>query len=185
MRMNIFDKFLLALLLIVLLATSLFIGAVATGLIPLATVSNYITGMLGMWHINVWILGGAALLLFIIVIRLVVASYSAGSGQLYTRLSVTENGEIAISIPTIKQITSAFVATKPDVLASASVILPVKDSLIVQLRICVKEGTVLPDVTSSVQKELKAHLETVTGLSIRQVSVLVDNNRSSYSGKGR
>jgi hypothetical protein len=185
MRMNIFDKFLLAVILLILLAVSLFIGCIAVGLVPFSLVPEYLGSLNGMWSVNAWILGGIALVLFIVVIRLIVASYSGGSGAAYTRLSVTENGEIAISIPTIKQITAAFIATKQEVVASSSDILPVKDGLVVRLKICVKEGTVLPEVTAGVQKELKAHLESVTGLVIRQVAVLVDNNRSNYAGKGR
>lgn len=185
MKMNLFDKFLLAIILFMLLAVSLFIGCVAAGVVPLMTISNYLASVAGPWHVNGYIFGGVALVLFIISIRLLVANYSGDKSQSYTKLSVTENGVIAISIPTIKQITAAFIATKPDVAASASVILPVKDALVVRLRICVKEGVMLPDVTAAVQKELKAHLETVTGLTVKEIAVLVDNNRSNYSGKGR
>jgi uncharacterized alkaline shock family protein YloU len=41
----------------------------------------------------------------------------------------------------------------------------------------------LPEVTSGIQKELKSHLETITGLTIHEIGVLVDNNKDSYSGK--
>jgi hypothetical protein len=185
MRMNLFDKFLLALILLLMLAASLFIGCVAASVVPLSVVTNFLDGLTGRWEVNTFIFGGIALLLFIIVIRLFVASYGGDKSQSYTRLSVTENGEIAISIPTIRQITAAFVATKPDIAASSSVIYPAKEGISVRLRICVKEGAILPEVTKAVQKELKAHLETVTGLVILNIKVEVDNNRSSYSGKVR
>lgn len=197
MRMKLFDKFLLALILLLLLATSLFMGCLAAGLVSYAGVIGFLTGM-GIFSkdftpsaigalsdVNSLIIGGAALVLFIVVIRLLVASYSGDRSQSYTRLSITENGEIAISIQTIKQIAAAFISTKPDIAASTSAILPMRDGLSVRVRICVKESTLLPDVTKALQKELKAHLETVTGLVIKEIGVLVDNNRSSYSGKGR
>lgn len=184
MRMNLFDKFLLALALLLLLVLALFIGCVAASLISLRFIGDYIITLDGMWNVNAWILGGVALVLFVVVLRLLAASYG-GRGLSYTRLAVTENGEIAISIPTIKQITAAFIANKPEIAASSSDILPAKDGLFVRVRICVKEGAVLPEVTGAVQKELKAHLETVTGLAVKQVAVMVDNNRSNYSGKGR
>lgn len=189
MRMNIFDKFLLALILLLLLALTIFVGCIAAGVVPYDNVISFFKGLENdfgsLSDINLLIVCALALVLFIVVIRLIVASYSGDKSQSYTRLAVTENGEISISIPTIKQIAAAFISGKPDIAASSSAILPVKDGLYVRVRICVKEGAILPDVTSGVQKELKAHLETVTGLVIRQVSVLVDNNRSSYSGKGR
>jgi len=183
--MNLFDKFLLALMLLLLLALSLFIGCVAASVVSLPLVTDYLSNLTGRWDVNGYILGGIALVLFLIAVRLLVASYSGDKSHGYTRLSVTENGEIAISVPTIKQITAAFIATKPDVVASASDILPVRDGLLVRLRICMKEGVTLPEVTQAVQKELKAHLETVTGLVIKEIRVMVDNNRSNYSGKGR
>jgi uncharacterized alkaline shock family protein YloU len=182
--MSIFDKFLLALVFLLLLALSLFAGCVALSIIPLSLVCEYLISLAGMWHINGWILGGIALVLFVVVIRLFVASYG-GKGRIYTRLAVTENGEIEISIPTIRQISGAFIATKPEILASNTTILPAKDGLTVLLRICVKEGSLLPDTSTSIQKELKAHLETVTGLAVKRVQVRVDNNRSDYAGKGR
>lgn len=185
MRMNLFDKFLLAVILLLLLAASLFIACVTAGVVPMGVVTNYLDNLTGRWDVNAIIFGAIALVLFVIVIRLVVASYGGDKSQGYTRLSVTENGEIAISIPTIRQITSAFVATKPDVAACAPVVFPLKDGISVRLRICVKEGSTLPDVTGTIQKELKTHLETVTGLVVKDVSVLVDNNRSNYSGKVR
>lgn len=182
--MNLFDKFLLALVLLLLLALSLFAGCIALSVVPLGLVCEYLGSLAGMWHINGWILGGIALVLFVVVIRLFAASYG-GKGLAYTRLAVTENGEIAISIPTIRQISGAFIANKPEILSSNSTILPAKDGLTVQLRICVKEGSLLPDTSTAIQKELKAHLETVTGLVVKQVQVHVDNNRSNYAGKGR
>jgi hypothetical protein len=182
--MNLFDKFLLALVLLILLALSLFAGGVAVGLISLESVGTIIGNLGTVWNVNAFIIGGAALLLVIIVLRLFAASYG-GRGMAYTRLAVTENGEISISIPTIRQIAAAFIANKVEIAASSSEILPTKFGLYVNLRICVKEGSVLPEVTEAVQKELKTHLETVTGLVIKQVRVSVDNNRSNYSGKGR
>ncbi len=185
MRMKLFDKFLLALMLLLLLALSLFIGCVALSVMPLSAVTEYLDGLLGWWGVNAYILGGIALLLFVITIRLFVASYSSGKDSNYTRLVITDTGEIAISIPTIKQITAAYISTKPEVVASASDIFPVKDGLLVRLRICMKEGVALPDFSKSVQSELKAHLETVTGLVVKEIRVNIDNNRSNYSGKGR
>jgi hypothetical protein len=185
MRMNLFDKFLLALLLLLLLAVSLFIGCIAVGMVSLSDVTVFFNSLDGRWDINAILFGAIALVLFIIVIRLFVASYSGDKSQSYTRLSITENGEISISIPTIKQIAAAFIATKTDVAASSSSIFTMKDGLVVRLKICVKEGTILTEVTSGVQKELKTHLETVTGLRIKEVRVLVDNDRSNYSGKVR
>jgi hypothetical protein len=182
--MNLFDKFLLALVLLLLLAASLFLGCVAATIVPLGVVSDYVGSLAGLWYINGWIIGGGALVLFVVVIRLFAASYG-GRGLEYTRLAATENGEISISIPTIKQIAAAFMANKPEIAASSSDILPTKIGLFVQLRVCIKEGSVLPEVTEAVQKELKAHLETVTGLTIKQIRVKVDNNRSNYAGKGR
>jgi hypothetical protein len=184
MKMNLFDKFLLALVLLLLLALSLFAGCIALPIVPLGIVTGYLDSLTGMWYVNRWILGGIAFVLFAIVIRLIAASYGR-RGMAYTRLAVTENGEIAISIPTIKQISGAFIANKPEILASNSSIFPAKDGLTVQLRICVKEGSLLPDTSTAIQKELKAHLETVTGLNVKQVQVHVDNNRSNYAGKGR
>lgn len=185
MKMNLFDKFLLALMLLLLLAISLFLGCVAVSVIAPNMVTSYLDALIENWSINAYFVAGIALALFIITIRLFVASYSSGKDANYMRLVVTENGEIAISIPTIKQITAAFIATKPEILASASVILPIRDGLIVRVHVCPKEGTMLPDATRSLQKELKAHLEMVTGLTIKEIGVLVDTNRANYSGKGR
>lgn len=185
MKMSLFDKFLLALLLIAMLALSLFIGSIAVGVLSWASITDCMSGWATRWDVNAFLFGAAALLLFVIVIRLLIASYSGDRTHSYTKLASTESGEIAISIQTIKQIAAAFMATKAEVVASASAILPVKDGLLVRIKICVKEGINLPDITTTVQKELKVHLETVTGLNIKEIGVLVDNNRSNYSGKGK
>lgn len=197
MKMKLFDKFLLAIVLLLLLAVSVFIGLVTAGAVSYAGIIGYLSGLGifssdfsapaigGLSDVNRLIFGGVALLLFVVVIRLFFASYRGDKSQGYTRLSTTENGVIAISVPTIRQIASAFIATKPDVAACQPSVLPAKDGIAVNLRICVKEGSVLPDVTQAVQKELKAHLESITGLVVKDVHVYVDNNRSSYSGKAR
>lgn len=185
MRMKLFDKFLLALMLLLLLGLSLFVGCVALSVMPFSAVLEYFDRVLGWWDLNAYIFGGAALLLFIITLRLFVASYSSNKDFNYTRLVITDTGEIAISIPTIKQITAAFISTKSEVVASASDIFPVKDGLLIRLRICMKEGIALPDFSKAVQSELKAHLETVTGLVVKEIRINIDNNRSNYSGKGR
>lgn len=185
MKMNLFDKFLLALVLLLLLALSVFVGCMAVSLVPVSAVTGFLDSLVGYWAVNGYIFGAVALVLFVIVIRLFAASYGGDRSQAYTRLTATENGEIAISIPTIKQITAAFVANNPDVTASSSEVLSTKAGLVVRLQVCVKEGALLPDVTSGIQKDLKAHLETITGLAIRQIGVYVDNNRSNYAGKVR
>jgi uncharacterized alkaline shock family protein YloU len=185
MRMSIFDKLLLMLVLIMFLALSFFLGAVALSLISLGAVSEFLTALLPVWSINSIIIGVIALVVFLMSVRLLVASYGTDRKQSYTRLSITDSGEIAISIPTIKQIVSSYLSTKQDITATSSVVIPARDGLIVRIRICVKEGSILPEITTSVQKELKAHLETITGLVIKEIGVLVDNNKGSYTGKVR
>ena len=68
--------------------------------------------------------------------------------------------------------------------ASTSVVLTDKSMLTLRLRLCVKEGVVLPELTTQIQTELKAHLEMITGLTVHEIGILVDTNKP-VAGKGR
>lgn len=184
MKLTIFDKFLLLLVLLFLLALSFLLGAVALSLVSLGGISDFLLALLPVWSVNQWIIGGIALLVFLLAVRLIVASYTPDRRAPYTKLKSSDNGEIAISIATIRQIVSSFLATKSDVTASTSVVLTDKGLLVLRLRLCVKEGVVLPELTTQIQTELKAHLETITGLTIREIGILVDTNKPA-AGKGR
>lgn len=184
MKLTIFDKFLLLLVLLFLLALSFLLGAVALSLVPLGGVADFLLALLPVWAVNQWIIGAMALLVFVLAVRLVVAAYSPERRPPYTRLKLSENGEIAISIATIRQIVASYLAAKNDVTASSCAVLADKDALTLRLRLCVKEGVTLPELTTQVQTELKAHLETITGLTVQQIGILVDVNKPA-SGKGR
>ncbi len=185
MRMTIIDKFLLVLVLLFLLALSFLLGAVALSLVPLEGAVMFLQALQPVWSVNQWIIGGIALLVFLVAVRLLAASYGAGKGTPYTRLKTSENGEIAISIATLKQIVASYLATKPEVTASSSAVLEGKSGLLVRLRLCVKEGVALPELTTGIQTELKSHLETITGLTVHQIGILVDTNKPAGAGKGR
>lgn len=181
--MKLFDRFLLAVGLILLLALSVGLGCVALSVVPIAAVAEYLASLAGFWTINAFILGAAALVLFLLTVRLIVALLRKPERYAHVRLTNTENGEVAIAIATIKQIVSAFISLNPDILASSSVVLQAPEGLALRIRICPKEGTLLPGLTTSLQQDLKQHLATVTGLPVKEIGVLVDNNRASYSGK--
>ncbi len=181
--MKIVDKFLLVVALLALLALSLFLGCVALSVVPITGVAAYLNSLTGLWVGNALLIGAVALVLFVLVIRLFFAAFRKADRYVHVRLAQTEHGEVAIAIPTIKQIVAAFVATNPDIAASSSVVLPQADGLSLRLRVCPKEGVALPALTTALQADLKNHLTTVTGVPVKEIGVLVDNNRNSYSGK--
>lgn len=182
MRFNFFDKFMLVLILLGMIALSALCIAMSMGFVtfemiayPISIITN---GLIG----NRLILGGAGVVLLAVALRLFVAmgkkrevKASAAAPTSAVMLS-GENGTAYISIAAIDQLVQRHCRANAKVKECESVVIPVQEpgsGISIRLKLSVAPETVVPELSSSLQQSLKQYVESLSGVNVNAVDILI------------
>ncbi|MDT9726289.1 alkaline shock response membrane anchor protein AmaP [Xylanibacillus composti] len=179
---RVLDKLLLFVFSLIVLAFTVIGLLLSTGAVPVAAewfeeMADSVTG-----QATIWTLGIAIIL---ISLRLLYITLRVGTGAPPSIDQRTDFGDIRISMETVENLT----------LKAASRIKGVKDlkarvsvddaGLQIEIRAVVDGDTSIPQLTEEVQREVKGHLEEITGIPVSFVSVYVANIIQSQTFKSR
>ena len=96
-------------------------------------------------------------------------------------LRTTANGNINISLNTVDEITQRFVRSDDNVRDMKSNINASGDGGVkITLRVALRPDVKIPDVMAALQEGLKENVETISGLSVIAINILVDSVTKTY-----
>lgn len=183
MRFNFFDKFMLVLILLGMIALSALCIAASMGFVtfemiayPISIITN---GLIG----NRLILGGAGVVLLAVALRLFVAMGKKREVKANTAAAPTsavmlsgENGTAYISIAAIDQLVQRHCRANAKVKECESVVVPVQEpgsGVSIRLKLSVAAETVVPELSGSLQQSLKQYVESLSGVNVNVVDILI------------
>lgn len=182
MKLKLFDRILLAILLIAALAVALVLFGVATRLISEPVALGFVSLFYYNTH-NALILAGAGLIVLLIALRLLFAGRKKKGVQqsVTTLVRQGEIGSTFITLSAIDAMAKRHCAGIDRVQECFTSICTVDGGVSIGVRLSVQEDTDVVSLCEELQNSLKAHIETYTGIDVKEVGVLVENLNAAAS----
>lgn len=179
MKLRPFDRFLLALLLLIGIVFSFVLFGMASRLIPLYVVQDFISLFYG--HINnSLILAGCGLVLLFICLKIVFSRKDKKPQQPPTTL--VRQGEIGgtyIALSAIDAMVQKHCRQQAKVRDCSSTLRTTDAGVCVNLKLSVLPDTDIVALTADLQKSLKEYIESLAGVNVPEVSILVESASAS------
>ncbi len=177
MRLKVFDRILLAILLIAAILTSFVFFAMAANLIQLSTVQSF-AALLYASRQNALILAGSGLVLLLICLKLLFAGRGEKKEEVApasTRMAQNEIGGTFISLAAIGTMVQKYCEAQPRISDCHSTLRSEEDGVTIGIRLSTLADTDIAALTRELQTGLKEHVETLTGITVKEIGILVEN----------
>ena len=173
MKIKLVDRILLVLILIIVLIVSLAVLLTAVRLVP-----QYIFSRIAEWpytdFTNSLILGVTSILLLIIALRLLFGGKQQPETKPnYTLVKSNEHGSVFITLPAIDSMVQKHCRANSNIRECISNVCPVKDGVTIILKLSLLPDTNVPELTSLLQKELKEYIESLSGILVQEIGILI------------
>ncbi len=180
MKAKLFDRILLALLLIVTLVLSLLLIALAARIIPVDNLKAFLD-VLYMGTNNAIILACSGLVLFIITVRLMFAGSSKKEVQpTSTLVQATELGATFITLSAIDSMVQKHCRANNRIRNVVSSVRSVREGgITLTVRLALMPDTDIPTLSAELQKTLKDYVEKNSGINVREIGILVEDTSSN------
>ncbi len=122
---------------------------------------------------NVLLAVGSGLLLIALIILALGLRPAKKTGNAV--LKGSEYGEVLISIPAVENMVLRVVQQTKGIKDISRNVSFTPDGLVIKIKISVMPDVALPGMVSELQARTKEYLEEITGISVHEVKVLVDN----------
>ncbi|MGI5877688.1 MAG: alkaline shock response membrane anchor protein AmaP [Christensenellales bacterium] len=182
MRMKVIDRIFLILTILVLLALSLLLLAVAWHYVGEAFLHDWVYNLYTVWP-NPLILTAIALALVIMALRLLYAGTIPYRRVTRALVRKMEAGTVSITLDTIASIARRHALAIEGMRDVRCTIVPREDGIRVLYRISLDDDVVIPEKTQAIQTHVKEQVEALTGVTIKESCVLVDNRRPEEKKK--
>ncbi len=173
MKISLLNRVLLTLYTIVIIIVSLFLMAVAVGIIPFNQIVNTLTNIDYGWDVAV-VLAIVSLVFLLISLKLLFSGTERNKVT-GTLLKHTDLGMIKVSINTLDTLTQKAVRNFQEVKDVKSLVVPEIDGIKVRLIILLMPDVNIPTITQSVQSKVKEYIESTAGILVKEVEIYVDN----------
>ena len=177
MKLKFFDRLLLGILLVAAILLAFVLFGIAANVIPEEMVANFISLFYAIPE-NAWILAGSGVLLLLISVKLLFAG-RAKHGDIRPASALmrqTELGGTFISLEAIDSMIQkhcrAISQTVKDVHTTLQ---STETGVTVGIRLCVLPDTDVVTLSSELQKSLKENVESLTGIQVNEIGVLVES----------
>ncbi len=147
---------------------ALFLLAINYNLIP--NLAVYLPG----WAAEEVVLGTAGVLLLIALILLILG-FRRSKGPGNAVLKGSEYGEVAISIAAIENMVLRTVQQTQGIKDVSRQVSFTQDGLIINVKIMVMPDVAMPNLTGELQSKIKEYVEEITGITVNEVKVMVEN----------
>lgn len=157
-----------------------FLGLVFLGGALLLVVANYnllpaLTLNLPRWADQTVILATAAVLFLIAVILISLGLRTGGRKPGNALLKGSEFGEVLISITAVENMVLRVIQQTQGIKDVSRQVTYTPDGLVVNVKIRVMPDISLPGLVNDLQNRIKEYLEDITGVTVHEVKVLVEN----------
>ena len=171
MKPSIFHRFLLVVLTLLGMVVGLLLLVMATGLYPLDT--------LRMGTLNfALVMGGTGVVLFLLSLAILVG-FNRGDRTpaqppvTSALVSAGDYGTTQIALSAIDAMVQRHCKTNVRIREVASVITLQENGIGIQLKLSLLNDANIPETTEALRNSLREHIETLTGIQVREVSIMV------------
>lgn len=180
MKLKVFDRILLGILLIVAIVVSFVLFAIAANIITQDMADNFI-GLFYMFQENAMILAGSGLILLLISIKLL---FAGRVKKMEVRpasalMKQTEIGGTFISLEALDSMVQKHCRAQQRVKDCQTTLHSSEAGVTVGIRLCVLPDTDVVTLSSELQKSLKDYIESLTGIQVNEVGILVESAPAS------
>ncbi|MDD3919786.1 MAG: hypothetical protein PHO41_01220 [Eubacteriales bacterium] len=177
MKWKFFDRLLLAILLIVMIALSLALVLIAAGFITGDMAYNTVDFMYNGKTETIVILAGAGVLLLLIAIRLMFAGRGAKPLPTTALIRSTEIGTSFISLSALETMVLRHCGLNTNIKSTVCGIksLGGTEGVLLSLRLALMPDTDIPALIAELQTSLKAYIENTAGITVKEIGILIDN----------
>lgn len=183
MKLSIFDRVLLAVLLICVILFAFALFGMATGLITQTMVTDFIGLFYYAWE-NALILAGVGLVLLLIAIKLLFAGRgSKGPAQPATALiRQSDIGGSFITLPAIDSMVQRHCRTQSRVRDCFTTVRIAEGGVSIGIRLFVLPDTDVVKLTEELKASLKEYIESLTGVHVISTDILVESMSATPAG---
>jgi uncharacterized alkaline shock family protein YloU len=176
MKLKLFDRFLLGILLIATILVAFLLFGIAAQLIQEDVVNGFIS-LFYMFRHNALILAGSGLLLLLISVKLLFAGRTKkGDARPASALMrQTELGGTYIALEAIDSMVQKHCRVIPRVKDVHTTLQSTETGITVGIRLCVLPDTDVVTLSGELQKSLKENIESLTGIQVNEIGVLVES----------
>ena len=176
MKLKFFDRLLLGILLIVAILVSFVLFGIAANLIKEDMVTGFIA-LFYMFRENALILAGSGLVLLLISVKLLFAGKSKKSEvrPASALMKQTEFGGTFISLEAIDSMVQKHCRSISRVKDVHTTLQSAETGVTIGIRLCVLPDTDVVTLSSELQKSLKETIESLTGITVNEIGVLVES----------
>ena len=176
MKLNVFDRILLGILLIVAIIVSFVLFGIAANIITEEMVNN-VTSLFYMFSENALILAGSGLLLLLISIKLLFAGKKKKSEirPASALMKQTEIGGTFISLEAIDSMVQKHCRSLQRVKDCHTTLHSSETGVTVGIRLNVLPDTDVVTLSSELQRSLKEYIESLTGIQVNEIGILVES----------
>jgi hypothetical protein len=178
MKFKFIDKLLLVLLLLFTVALSALCFGIAMDLIAGALITDYAATVTNGLVVNRLIMGGIGLVLLIVALRLFIAMGRREAAPrektpVSALLSAGENGTAYITLAALDSLVQRHCRANQRIKECESNVIATPSGIAVSLKLQVAPDTVIPELSAQLQKSLKEYMETISGITVTGVDILI------------
>ncbi|NLI52741.1 MAG: alkaline shock response membrane anchor protein AmaP [Clostridiales bacterium] len=176
MKLKVFDRILLGILLIAAILLSFVLFGIAAGLIQEDMVAGFIS-LFYMFRENALILAGCGLVLLLISVKLLFAGRGkkTESRPASALMRQTEHGGTYISLEALDTMVQKHCRALARVRDVHTTLHSTETGVTIGIRLCVLPDTDVVTLSSELQKSLKENIEALTGIQVNEIGVLVES----------
>lgn len=178
MRIRAFDRVLMVLVVLLLLAVAVFLSAVAFRVLDRQIIETYIEGFYTLWQ-NIVILLVIAAVLLIIALRLLYAALVPPRRKVRAVVRRTEEGTLSITLTTLQDIAIRSAKTVEGVKDTACEVIAVEGGVRICFKVDPTNEAVLPEMGKQLQTRVKEQVEMLSGIAVKEVNVLVARSQAT------
>lgn len=178
MKFRLIDKLLLVLLLLFVVALSALCLGVAMDFIDGAPIQRYVGIVTNGLAVNRLIMGGAGLLFLILAMRLFIAmgrreSAPREKAPTTALLCAGENGTAYITLAALDSLVQRHCRANQRIKECESSVFSMPNGVGISLKLQVLPDTVIPELSAQLQASLKEYIQTISGISVTGVDILI------------
>lgn len=188
MKAKLFDRILLAIVLLFVLLLGLFLILLSVNIFQLSSVQETLRRILTD-QTFVIIVGVSGLVLIIVALRLMFAG--SGSARKKTEpqptstlIKASELGASFITLSAIDSMVQKHCRANNRIRSTVSTISAVKEGgVTISARLSLMPDTEIPELTEELQRSLKEYIEKYSGITVREIGILIEDTSSNPKGR--
>ncbi len=175
MKMKIFDRVLLAIILILMFLVALVVLAIGVRVLP-QEIAQGVVAVLYTGTANAIILSVVAVIVILMVLRLAFRRRKpASKPATSTLIRTTDIGACYISMAAMNNMVQKHCRSNTRLRECFSSIMPVEGGVQIALRVTLMPDTEIPVLLDTLQKSLKEYIENCSGVNVRDIQIMVDS----------